>query len=466
MLPWMKEKLSGSRQRLINIWNRRCDSEIKEFSRSDMFVSETTSIFESDSVKLCVISIEGNVWNLDAAPDFTVEKIKTMALCHFYNPLETVKVTPNYKLVLVTGKRLLANDHSVVQEGLKDNDELLLVEKRQASAKENLTEETLRAPTEEEIQAATKGLEPKNTLKMYPPHECSADFQSEIRKILISLVEASARILTPSPNAEEVFQLIRERLDSKGKPQPDPRSVKQLVDMGFSEQISTKALRLNSLNQRDALEWLLEHGKNAESVSGFPKDSLDDLPLSDVDKTGSLSNSASRRGNKKSVTQTVASLLDSFRAFKRQDFKPNTKALNNLMEMGFDEEDAIDALRITGNNQASACEWLLGERRPSLEDLDTGLDPEGPIYKAIMSNPAIQLSLTSPKMLYAFLSMLENPNSANVWINDPDASPVLSQIFKTYHSEKHAIQMNRYVEQQHQNQLQRDQRHPTGQVQQ
>jgi Kip1 ubiquitination-promoting complex protein 2 len=48
----------------------------------------------------------------------------------------------------------------------------------------------------------------------------------------------------------------------------------------------------------------------------------------------------------------------------------------------------------------------------------------------------------------AFLSMLESPSSVNMWINDPDASPVLSQIFKTYHAEKHALQVNRYVEQQ------------------
>lgn len=451
MLPWMKEKLTGSRQRLISIWNRRCGSESEDIS-GDMFVSETSSIFENGAVKLSVISTEGNVWNIDASPEFTIEKIKTMALCHFYNPLESVKVTPNYKLVLVSGKRLLTNDNSVVQEGLKDHDEILLVEKRQAPAKENLPEETMRAPTEEEIRTATKSLEPKNTLKMYPPHECSADFQSEIRKILISLVEASARILTPSPNAEEVFQLIRERLDSKGKPQPDPRAVRQLVDMGFSEQIAAKALRLNSLNQREALDWLLEHGKNAENI---PEDSE---PSSSDKSKSKDSKDVSKSSKNKSVTQTVAALLESFRAFKRQDFKPNSRALHNLIEMGFGEEDAVDALRITGNNQASACEWLLGERRPSLEDLDTGLDPDGPIYKAIMTNPAIQLSLTSPKMLYAFLSMLENPNSANVWINDPDASPVLSQIFKTYHSEKHAIQMNRYVEQQHQNQIQMEQR--------
>lgn len=45
------------------------------------------------------------------------------------------------------------------------------------------------------------------------------------------------------------------------------------------------------------------------------------------------------------------------------------------------------------------CEWLLGDRHPSLEDMDTGLDPDGPMYNAIMSNPAIRLSLSSPKML-------------------------------------------------------------------
>jgi len=42
---------------------------------------------------------------------------------------------------------------------------------------------------------------------------------------------------------------------------------------------------------------------------------------------------------------------------------------------------------------------LLGERRRSLQDLDEGLESDGLIYKAIISNPHIQLSLTKPKML-------------------------------------------------------------------
>lgn len=49
------------------------------------------------------------------------------------------------------------------------------------------------------------------------------------------------------------------------------------------------------------------------------------------------------------------------------------------------------------------CEWLLGERRPSLHNFNDGLDPDESIYKAIMSNPHIQLSLTNPKMLLGTL---------------------------------------------------------------
>jgi len=93
--------------------------------QGDMFVSET-NIFTSDLVKLSVISIEGSVWNIDASPDISVDKLKTMALCHFISPLECVKVTSNYKLLLVSERRLLDNDSSVLQEGLRDNGDYCL----------------------------------------------------------------------------------------------------------------------------------------------------------------------------------------------------------------------------------------------------------------------------------------------------------------------------------------------------
>jgi len=70
-------------------------------------------------------------------------------------------------------------------------------------------------------------------------------FQSEVRKILISLVEASACILTACPHSDEVSQVIQERLDARAKSEPDLRTVSLFKDMGFSEHVVSRALHLN-----------------------------------------------------------------------------------------------------------------------------------------------------------------------------------------------------------------------------
>nr|CAD7568070.1 unnamed protein product [Timema californicum] len=233
-------------------------------------------------------------------------------------------------------------------------DELLLVECRRPLAKEPSNDESLRGPTDEEIKAATQHVEPKNISKQHPPLECTAD--SEIRKILISLVEASARILTPSPNADEVFAVIRERLESKssGKTEPDILSVKQLVDMGFSEQQASEALRRNRMNQTEALDWLLEQQSDSASPRSEPPASSTVVASSSKYRHELVKQLSHTESKQQCVSKTVASLLESFRAFKRSDFKPNEKALKNLVEMGFSEQDVKDALHITGNNQSSA----------------------------------------------------------------------------------------------------------------
>lgn len=45
------------------------------------------------------------------------------------------------------------------------------------------------------------------------------------------------------------------------------------------------------------------------------------------------------------------------------------------------------------------CEWLLGDRKPSPEELDQGIDPNSPLFQAILDNPVVQLGLTNPKTL-------------------------------------------------------------------
>lgn len=44
----------------------------------------------------------------------------------------------------------------------------------------------------------------------------------------------------------------------------------------------------------------------------------------------------------------------------------------------------------------------------------------------------------------AYLSMLDNYSSLNMWLNDTDTSGVLGHILRTYHEEKHISAINQF----------------------
>lgn len=46
-------------------------------------------------------------------------------------------------------------------------------------------------------------------------------------------------------------------------------------------------------------------------------------------------------------------------------FSPNQDALGTLQEMGYERDDAIYALRVTGNNLEHACTYLMSNPNPS-----------------------------------------------------------------------------------------------------
>lgn len=124
----------------------------------------------------------------------------------------------------------------------------MLSEVRPLEGKENLSKDNLKGPTEEDIINATANLQMKNPSRPISNASCPVDvnsqFQQEINKILITLVQASAKILMYSPDAEKFYNNIKERLETRYKPPSDPKAVKYLMDMGFSENKVIKALRL------------------------------------------------------------------------------------------------------------------------------------------------------------------------------------------------------------------------------
>ncbi|XP_063631867.1 uncharacterized protein LOC134803090 isoform X2 [Cydia splendana] len=138
--------------------------------------------------------------------------------------------------------------------------------------------------------------------------------------------------------------------------------------------------------------------------------------------------------------------LEEFRAW-RVSCAPaaGAEALAALRELGWAAAAAEQALRATGGAPPAAAAWLLGERGASVCELVDGL-PDGAVLQALLKQPQIQRGLLNTRMLVAFIGMVGPANSAALWLASPRGSPLLSQISRTYHSEKYCLAVNQFSE--------------------
>jgi len=179
--------------------------------------------------------------------------------------------------------------------------------------------------------------------------------------------------------------------------QIDAVSLRQLQDMGFAENRARKSLLLNRMNTQAAMDWLLEHNDDPDI----------DEPISNE----SMSRIASEAA----------------------EFRPDASAAQRLQEMGFSNEDVTLALRTTNNNYEAAAAWLLGDRDMGGDNADVNgalgsLDDSNPLVHAILSHPTIQASLSNPRVINAFQTMIENPATSSQYVNDPEIGPILLQV--------------------------------------
>ncbi|KAJ7334348.1 Ubiquitin-associated domain-containing protein 1 [Desmophyllum pertusum] len=338
-----------------------------------------------------ITSSSGKESNVTVSLRDTVNAVKDKALGGEYS-----KESPFYKLILARSNRELIDEKTLEEENVQENDELILFKKRHNAsgdiAEKECKTNSYQVPDLKGVKKLTAKLPAGNAKEpsaILSP--LTLDFNSELRRILISLIDSS--ILLQSVVTEE------KETDSSGQeedvqPTVDPAILKQLTDMGFKEIRAIKALILNRMSPMPAMEWLLQHESDA-----------------DIDEPLVLGARAGRTRR------------------KRKEFVPNPRAVNNLKEMGFQEEEILMALKATGNNQEAACDWLLGDRQlGGIGDINEGLDQSSPLYQAIMENPLVQLSLNNARVLGAFEDMLENPSTSSFYINDPETGPVLLQV--------------------------------------
>ncbi|XP_076093520.1 ubiquitin-associated domain-containing protein 1-like isoform X3 [Mytilus galloprovincialis] len=390
-----------------------------------MYVSDS-NIFPSKGMRIRICHMDGRNYVIDLNSNIKIDELKIMSLSHFNDPAESIKTSLYHKVLLVRTGQVLSEEKTISEEGVKENDELLLLKKRLTpsplESKDGLKDESRKGPTAEEIKEITGEL--SATKRGPQPEVSNDDFHSELQKILVALVELSQKLLCMNPDVSKLFKGAEAGLSNETEVMADKDLVKQLTDMGFSESKVTKALEQTKNSFNSAMEWLLQHALDPEpentqedQVEGATGITLPETIKEDTDQSN----------------------LQSLRALGKKEFKPNPQALLNLVEMGFDEAEVIEALKVSRNEQNGACEWLLGDRKTRIEESEPeGLDSSSQMYKALVSNPNVQLGLNNPRCLLAMIQLLESPLTLHQWLSDPETGPFIVHITRIYHSWKYS----------------------------
>nr|XP_054376879.1 ubiquitin-associated domain-containing protein 1 isoform X2 [Pongo abelii] len=366
-----------------------------------MFVQED-KIFAGRVLRLHICASDGAEWLEEASEDTSVEKLKERCLKHCaHGSLEDPKSITHHKLIHAASERVLSDARTILEENIQDQDVLLLIKKRAPSplpkmadvSAEEKKKQDQKAPDKEAILRATANL-PSYNMDRAAVQTNMRDFQTELRKILVSLIEVAQKLLALNPDAVELFKKANAMLDEDEDERVDEAALRQLTEMGFPENRATKALQLNHMSVPQAMEWLIEHAEDPTIDTPLPGQA----PPGAEGATAAASEAAA--GASTTDEEARDELTEIFKKIRRKrEFRADARAVISLMEMGFDEKEVIDALRVNNNQQNAACEWLLGDRKPSPEELDKGIDPDSPLFQAILDNPVVQLGLTNPKTL-------------------------------------------------------------------
>ncbi|XP_036983614.1 ubiquitin-associated domain-containing protein 1 isoform X2 [Artibeus jamaicensis] len=402
-----------------------------------MFVQEE-KIFAGKVLRLHICASDGAEWLEEATEDTSVEQLKERCLKHCaHGSLEDPKSVAHHKLIHAASERVLSDTKTVSEENIQDQDVLLLIKKRapsplpkmaEVSAEEKKKQEQ-KAPDRDAIARATASL-PSCNMDRAVVQTSMRDFQTELRKILLSLIEVAQKLLALSPGAVELFTKANAMLDEDEDERVDETALRQLTEMGFPESRAVKALRLNHMSVPQAMEWLIEHADDPAVDTPLPGQASPGEAGAEAPAEAAADAAADSSEGDKEARDELTEIFKKIR--RKRAFRADSRAVISLMEMGFDEKEVVDALRVNNNQQNAACEWLLGDRKPSPEELDTGIDPDSPLFQAILDNPVVQLGLTNPKTLLAFEDMLENPLNSTQWMNDPETGPVMLQISRIF----------------------------------
>nr|XP_020019610.1 ubiquitin-associated domain-containing protein 1 isoform X2 [Castor canadensis] len=321
-----------------------------------MFVQEE-KIFASKVLRLHICAADGTEWLEEATEDTSVEKLKESCLQHCaHGSLEDPKSVTHHKLIHAASERVLSDTKTILEENVQDKDVLLLIKKRapaplpkmsDVSAEEKKKQEQ-KAPDKDAILRATANL-PACSTDRAAVQTTMRDFQTELRKILVSLIEVAQKLLALNPDAVELFKKANAMLDEDEDERVDEAALRQLTEMGFPESRASKALRLNHMSVPQAMEWLIEHAEDPAIDTPLPGQA------SPAGAGTAAATPEAAAGTSAGEEEERDELTEIFKKIRRKrEFRADARAVISLMEMGFDEKEVIDALRVNNNQQNAA----------------------------------------------------------------------------------------------------------------
>ncbi|XP_017073264.1 ubiquitin-associated domain-containing protein 1 isoform X2 [Drosophila eugracilis] len=345
-------------------------------------------------------------------------------------------LNPRYRLYRAEyfGGELNESD-TLAQLRVRNNETFILSPRRNTLPQTVSRIREVPGPNEQLVESATRYV-PVNGSQL-PTIDINEIFQQsniqyDVRKVLISLAQASAAVIGAGPYAPRLIAMLKQRLINRRNQQAD--TLQCLVDMGFKRELAAFALKANNGIYSTTMEWLIQN-QNEENPQEPPAMNMQHS-LSSISPSTIVTNNE--------AIENTAALIEIVRIYSHRDSPPSDEIVESLTEMGFEETAVLAALKKTGNNKASACEWLCDNRSGSVIELREGLAPDSPILKVILEMPQVQMTLSNPKTFLAFLGILENEHAIRVWRGDNDTTSVITHILQKYHEEKHVLGINQF----------------------
>lgn len=416
-------------------------------------------------LELTVVTTKGRIVTIEAEETEYGRNVKIEALQKLSQITElpyfsvsgiTAKMVNNFRLIRVSNNKFF-EDFQVLQElKVKNNEQFVMAVKRLPISEEDHM--TVVAPTEEEILEKTRHFprspqtpdptSPKIILELMRTNNIELD----IKRIFITLAQESSYVLAMSPYAEKLIFYYRQKILNYIKHHTD--AFKVLCTLGFSNEKVKIALKLKANNSKLALDWLIE---NEPLI--IDESNLTDVRLSTENNTPRVSSdsynnsiTSARRDSILSSKYTpsrmfqdrVDGLLEIVRFYSEMEQIIPQDSVNLLTTMGFEIENAREALTITHNNKPAAIDWLLGNRDPSLTEFSQGFTTTSIIRKIILKSDEVQTYLTKPKIFATFISVLYHPSPTHMWSFDPEIGHLMQHIVLTYHEEKNYLAINQF----------------------